>query len=205
MAYVKISNGSNAIPIFDSVYEAPHLKKIHPDVLIELPVNAEKFIKMLIIHLRYKYPGSGIYSKNFNSISFGSYDEMNFFNMSFMESIFTLQTMAYYDYNDRKCYIAFNTINVSMNDLIYFAEVIKIITGNEVYLNLHGKQFPHFDKLVSRYTPFILFKDYTPLELQYYGKRKYCNAFVESNVTVLISLLCKKFMTANDLTDIVEV
>jgi len=204
MTYIKISTTSNAIPIFDTIYEPPYFKKIHPDILFETPIEINKFIKILIVHLKYKFPGAGLYQKDMNLISLGFCNGTNYFNFSFKESLFTLQKMQYYDFDEKKCYHAFNTSYVSANDLIYFSEIIKLITKKIVYLNINNRQHPYFDKLISHCIPLNVFKDYNEIELKYFGKKKYQYNMVDANVTVLISFL-EKNRIANDLIDIIEI
>lgn len=146
MATVCIDKISIAIPTIKMIYKRRITINKHPDIMFIMPPDIIIFIKLLITLVRNKYPDCGICKKDQYSISLG-------INKNCLESIIHLTQNIYYDPINFKSFLIFNTTNLSNDDILYVAEYISKITKNEVYLNMEGKYYPYFYRLLKKYHP----------------------------------------------------
>ncbi|XWV26429.1 hypothetical protein QJ857_gp0640 [Tupanvirus soda lake] len=199
MAIIKMDTKSMPIPTLDMVFDYLKIIKPHPDILFEMPPHLGFFSKKLIQIMRYGYSGTGICSCKKNCISLGMRELDNTSDM-FINSMFHLDTQLYFDFDEAKCFVAFNCFNISDEIILYIADNIKTITNKNVYLNIKLRRYPNFEKLVTRFTNLDLFSDYSEIEKILYQQRKY-----EDNIHELYKLLknCTSFI--NNVTDVIDV
>lgn len=141
---------SNIIPKIETLVEKFIQKKIHPDILFEMPDSLELFSKNFIIMARSNYQNTGVSSFNNNCISFEN-----------LEKSINLKKKIYYDSYIFKCYIAFDVHKLTEIDIDNIAHAILLITGNLVYLNRSGRKHPYFENLLDVASEIDLFENYS--------------------------------------------
>ncbi len=144
---------ANIIPSMESLVEKSTHKKIHPDILIDMPHDIGSFSKNFIILTRNRYQNAGISSFENNYISF---EESN-------KSI-SLKKRLYHDHKMIKCYIAFDVHRLTKNEVDCVSEAISSVTGKIVYLNRDGRKHPNFENLFDIASVINLFDGYTEHE-----------------------------------------
>lgn len=192
-------NGGNAIPLVNVTVKYNNLLKLHPDILFEIPSNLNIFMKLLITVTRVRYPGAGLNLAKNNSFSLGLHN-LDDDSELFMEALFNLESIIYYDFKLSKCFIAFCTQNVSEPDLFYIARNIKRITRRNVYLNLPGRKYVHFDRLVARYNPHKINFNFNSDD-----RKKYQNNSYIDNIHELVHLIMNPKIIVNNVNDIMNI
>jgi hypothetical protein len=151
---------TNAIPTIEYIIKRSSEPKIHPDILLEIPVNMELFSKKFITMCRSQYENTGISSIENNCISF-----------TLFEKSISLKKRLYCDHDKSKYYIAFDVYKLSESEIDSIDNVIKILTNNIVYLNRKGRKLPNFKNLFDVYFLINLFENYSEQDKIYYWQK----------------------------------
>ncbi|XWV25168.1 hypothetical protein QJ856_gp0604 [Tupanvirus deep ocean] len=199
MAVINMDSKSTAIPTLDVVFDYLKLIKPHPDILFEMPPHLGLFSKKFIEIMRNRYSGTGLCPYKPNCISLGIRGSDTPTEM-FVDSMLCLDTQLYFDFDEVKCFVAFNCFNISNDTILYIADNIKTITNKNVYLNIKLRKYPNFEKLVTRYINSDLFQDYSAMEKISYQQRKY-----EDNIYELYRLFLNYTSSINNIMDIIDV
>nr|WBF70836.1 hypothetical protein [Megavirus caiporensis] len=136
------------------------IKKRHPDILFEFPMELDLFYKIFIRFLRVIYPESGFDTDYKNNIFITTKNDN-------IRSYLYASDTIYFDNNI--IFIAFDYNNLSTRDFDFIVDQIKkIILGKNIYT--FNNQHPNFNHMATRYLSIDITKIFNPEEIRDYSK-----------------------------------
>ncbi|AZL89422.1 hypothetical protein QKC54_gp0403 [Megavirus baoshan] len=137
------------------------IKKRHPDILFEFPMELNIFYKIFIRYLRIIYPETGFDTNYKNNIHITTNNEN-------IESYIYASDTIYFDNNT--IYIAFDYNSLTIEDFDFIVQQIKKIIRKNVYT--FNNQYPNFNNMTSRYLSIDITKIFNQDEIQDYSRQK---------------------------------
>ncbi|AFX92479.1 hypothetical protein CE11_00452 [Megavirus courdo11] len=135
------------------------VKKRHPDILFEFPMELDIFYKIFIRCLRIIYPETGFDTNYKNNIHITTNDE------NICSYLYASDTI-YFDNNT--IFIAFDYNHLTTPDFDYIVQQIKKIIKKNVYTFNH--HHPNFNHMTSRYLSVDIMKIFSPEEIRDYSR-----------------------------------
>lgn len=135
------------------------IKKRHPDILFEFPMELNIFYKIFIRYLRIIYPETGFDTNYKNNIHITTNNEN-------IESYIYASDTIYFDNNT--IFIAFDYNRLTIEDFDFIVQQIKKIIRKNIYT--FNNQYPNFNYMTSRYLSIDIMKIFSQEEIQDYSR-----------------------------------
>uniref|UniRef100_A0A6G6ACM0 Uncharacterized protein n=1 Tax=Borely moumouvirus TaxID=2712067 RepID=A0A6G6ACM0_9VIRU len=134
------NNKSHTVPIFDLDVLYYKEKNLHPDILLSYPIHFIIFFKNLIKKLKI----------NYDYVDFKN-NTIKFQNIFECPKNLILENILHFDDLNKKIMISFDTQNFNEDDYDFIVSIMENILGHEIYTKRKYENYPHFDKILSRY------------------------------------------------------